>query len=144
MLFRSEKALDCQVDCLKVQIPTAALTLSMTGNQDKAAILQAATGAARSCFPGVPRDDIKDFMAGVMAALKANMLAHAKLYDANIKVESMSWTSLPMIGGAATMSLVIFAAGVVSMRRSGVSGREQRGVPMGSESELEEALDAEQ
>jgi len=142
--FFEEQALGCQVDCLKVQIPTAALTLSMTGNQDEAQILQAATGAARSCFPGVPRNDIKDLMAGVMAALKANMLAHAKLYDANMKVESMSWTSLPMIGGAATMSLVIFAAGVFSMRRSGVSGREQRGVSMGSESELEEALDAEQ
>lgn len=142
--FFEEEALGCQVDCLKETIPTAALTLAMTANKDKAEILQAVTGAARACFPGVPRADVKDLMAAVIKVFEGNTGSAEKLYDANIKVESMSWTSLPMIGGAATMSLVIFAAGVVSMRRSGVSGREQRSVPMGSESELEEALDAEQ
>jgi len=142
--FFEEKALGCQIDCLKETISTAALTLSMTGNGNKPQSLQALTGAARACFPGVPRAEIKDLMTAVVKVFVTNVAGDENLYDANIKVESMSWTSLPMIGGAATMSLVIFAAGVVSMRRSGVSGREQRGVPMGSESELEEALDAEQ
>lgn len=142
--FFEEEALGCQSDCLKDTIPTAALALAMTANQDKDEILQAMTGAARACFPGVPRADVKDLMAAVNAVFEDNMKGAEKLYDANIKVENMSWTSLPMIGGAAAMSLVVFAAGGFSIRRSGMSGREKRSVPMGSESELEEALDAEQ
>jgi len=79
--FFEEEALGCQKECLEDTIPTAALYLEMTGNQDKHEILQAVTGAARACFPGVPRADVKDLMAAVIGVFEDNEGKTTRLFS---------------------------------------------------------------
>lgn len=81
MKFFVAEALDCQIACLKDTIPTAALYLEMTGNQDEHQILQAATGAARACFPGVPRANVMDVMTAVIGAYEANHGKTTRLFS---------------------------------------------------------------
>lgn len=61
--------------------PDGPLYLEMTGNQVGPQILQAATGAARACFPGVPRADVKDLMAAVIGVFEDNKGKTTRLFS---------------------------------------------------------------
>jgi len=109
MKFFAEDALDCQQSCLENTIVLATATLHQTKNEDKEQIIQALTGAARVCFPGQSRQELKALMSATVATFDD------RLYDTNMQVETTS--SLPMLGAAALLSLVIFFAGAAVGKR---------------------------
>lgn len=117
--FFETEAKDCQVSCLKSTIPQAALVLFMTMNDNKEEGIKSLTGASRACFPGVPREDIKGLVTMVVNEFEKSVDEGKKseLYDANMKVGTMSLSSFPTIGVAAVaMGLVMFMGVVVGKR----------------------------
>jgi len=134
--FFEEKALDCQTDCLKYTITESVITLVGTGNDDKEEGLNALTGASRTCFPGVPRDDVKQLISEVA---QLYMSKRTELYE-SLKLEKLGSSSLSLVYGAAAMSLAVLLAGAGAFRRRMLADHQQRSRAMRDEAELEEAL----
>jgi len=137
--FFQEKALDCQTDCLKESITESVVTLVGTGNDNKEEGLKALTGASRTCFPGVPRDDVKQLISQVA---EVYMKQRTELYE-SLRLEKLGSSSLSLVYGAAAMSLAVLIAGAGAIRRRVMSGRQQRSCEVQGDDELEEALAAE-
>merc|ERR1712113_425941 len=56
--FFTKEAMSCQMDCMEKAIDLGMLTLFQAGIDDNDQSVKAITGAIKSCFPALPRDDV--------------------------------------------------------------------------------------
>mmetsp|Transcript_8146 Transcript_8146/g.22284 ORF Transcript_8146/g.22284 Transcript_8146/m.22284 type:complete len:195 (+) Transcript_8146:117-701(+) len=79
--FFTNEAMSCQMDCMEKAIDLGVLTLFLAGIDDDEQSVKSITGAIKTCFPILPRDEVMEFVKQIGDGMPTYHVPTARLYD---------------------------------------------------------------